>query len=121
MVKSDLSKRSSFFLCFIKEGLFFVSFKFCFRCRVCEERFPSLVLLEYHKEDEDHWSFDDEDCHHHDHMSINFQYSHKKRHRHQRCNFEAQREIMNELDDQQETEFGPNDEDLEMLVTSAKG
>ena len=36
---------------------------YLYRCRICEERFPSLVLLEYHKEDEDHWSYyTDEDC-----------------------------------------------------------
>lgn len=69
---------------------------------MCEERFPSLVLLEYHKEDEDHWSYlseddDYEDC--------------KKR------DFEAKREIMNDRNED-ETEFGPDEEDKEMLVTS---
>jgi hypothetical protein len=63
------------------------------RCHQCEERFPSLILLEYHKEDEDHWSedtADDDDDH---------------------------RETMDDSDEE-ETEFGPDEEEREMLVTS---
>ena len=76
---------------------------------MCEERFPSLILLEYHKEDEDHWSYvtDDDDCG-----------SPSTRKGHKRSDFEARREIMNDRAEE-ETEFGPNDEDREMLVTSA--
>lgn len=120
--RSREKRRVSFDVGFICDAVRLFKDSLCFRCRVCEERFPSLVLLEYHKEDEDHWSYDDADdaCQHQ--MSINFQcQTHKRRHRRARCNFESQREIMNELDDEQETEFGASDEDREMLVTSAKG
>ena len=73
---------------------------FYFRCRICDDRFPSLILLEYHKEDEDHWSYvteDGLDCY----------------------DPEELRETMDDFSEQ-ETEFGPNDEDREMLVTSAR-
>ena len=90
---------------------------------MCEERFPSLILLEYHKEDEDHWSYvtDDEDC---GNNSGSFQQQHcdSKGHK-RRPDFEARREIMNDIcgGAEEETEFGPNEEDREMLLTSARG
>lgn len=95
------------------------------RCRMCEERFPSLILLEYHKEDEDHWSYvtDDEDC---GNNSGSFQQQQQhcdsKGHK-RRPDFEARREIMNDIcgGAEEETEFGPNEEDREMLLTSARG
>ena len=87
-----------------------------FRCRLCEERFPSLVLLEYHKEDEDHWSYLTDEAETED---LNLQQAISKQHRKKRGrHFEANREIMNDMEIE-ETEFGPNDEDREMLVTSA--
>ena len=85
---------------------------------MCEERFPSLILLEYHKEDEDHWSYvtdDDDDCGglEQDGRGLNgLSRGHKP------TDFEARREIMNDRVEE-ETEFGPNEEDREMLVTSA--
>ena len=70
-----------------------------YRCRICEDRFSSLILLEYHKEDQDHWSYIREDDRHYD--------------------LEKMRETMDDFSEE-ETEFGPNDEDREMLVTSAR-
>merc|ERR1712150_57449 len=85
-------------------------------CRMCEERFPSLILLEYHKEDEDHWSYvtDDEDC---GNNSGSFQQHCDSKGHKRRPDFEARREIMNDIcgGAEEETEFGPNEEDREML------
>ena len=80
---------------------------------MCEERFPSLILLEYHKEDEDHWSYvtDDDEC-------GGSPAADGTRKGHKRTDFEAIREIMNDRAEE-ETEFGPNEEDREMLVTAA--
>ena len=87
---------------------------------MCEERFPSLILLEYHKEDEDHWSYvtDDEDCGAGNSCRQASSKAHKRR-----PDFEARREIMNDICGgvEEETEFGPNEEDREMLLTSARG
>ena len=55
--------------------------------------------MEYHKEDEDHWSYISDDGLDYDPEEL--------------------RETMDDFSEQ-ETEFGPNDEDREMLVTSAR-
>ena len=71
--------------------------------------------MEYHKEDEDHWSYltsDEADDISSEDLRV------QKRLRKRGKYFEANREVMNELEIE-ETEFGPNDEDREMLVTSA--
>ena len=79
-----------------KFGKFHTVF-FLFRCRICDDRFPSLILLEYHKEDEDHWSYASED----------------------EFDPENGRETMDNFSEQ-ETEFGPDEEEKEMLLTSAR-
>ena len=86
------------------------------RCRVCEERFPSLILLEYHKEDEDHWSYASDELEADGSASSPLPRFRRRRRRQE--DFEAKREIMNDRTIE-ETEFGPSEEDREMLVTSA--
>ena len=56
-----------------------------------------MILLEYHKEDEDHWSYASED----------------------EFDPENGRETMDNFSEQ-ETEFGPDEEEKEMLLTSAR-
>lgn len=38
-----------------------VSFQYAFSCSGCDTLFPSLMLLEHHKEEFEHWSDDDDD------------------------------------------------------------
>lgn len=40
-------------------------FPYVFRCSGCDTLFPSLMLLEHHKEEYEHWSESEEDRHQH--------------------------------------------------------
>lgn len=35
---------------------------FCYRCSACDSLFPSLMALEHHKEEFEHWSGDEDVC-----------------------------------------------------------
>ena len=69
-----------------------------FRCSACDQRFQSEILLEYHKEEYDHWSEDD----------LPYDDSDED-------DFDSLREVMND-DIVDEAEYGPEDEDREMLL-----
>ncbi len=66
-------------------------------CSECDRRFNSEILLEYHKDEFDHWSEDD--------LPYDSEDS----------DWDSLREVMNE-EKEEEPEFGPGEEEREMLL-----